>query len=439
MSLLSFLLRYPIFILAFGPPLLRSTSIDATRGVIDLWSVLQVGLLSSIALRAILRLAFTRAVFIPKQIRSVLKLAFFLGMLYLVSAAYSPGRFVSMAYSIINLLTFACVIEFIVDVYKTPPNWMQCLFHLRLIAILLLALDLIVLYFNPDLVMGAQGVAGLRFAGGGVGPVALICPMLAIISACAFQHSLEPKGRSACFFLVGLAGSLATRSRGCDLALLLTLSVLAFRWAKTGRRNRYIFFSGFLASILFFGVMLGAIGGGRIWSIVNKGQDAEGIATASGRTTMWNFVIQYCVKHPQGMGYVAGFRMIFREQSGAALNLIPSSIGNAHNSHVQVLADAGWLALAIYLIMMTKVVRLAWRFANKRHFPGLAPDSLSRESMECLMFMLIYCFAEGMDTSGFSVPLTATSYWQNIIIALILGISARLIVSSRTPRFEIAE
>jgi O-antigen ligase len=279
----------------------------------------------------------------------------------------------------------------------------------------------------------------MRFAGGTVAPVALICPEIAVISAFSFLHSLESKGRSAFFFLVGMAGSLSTQSRGCELALLFSLSILTFRWAKTGKRTAYISISSFLALILLFGALLGTVGGGSIWRIVNRGESAQEIATASGRTAMWRFVIQYCLKHPQGMGYVAGFRMIFREQSASALNLIPAAIGNAHNGYFQVLADAGWLALAVYLVMLTKIVRLALRFANKIPHRGFKPDNLSRESIECSMLMLIYCLAEGMDTSGFSVPLTVLSHWQNIIVAIILSISARLILTSRTPRLGLVE
>jgi hypothetical protein len=432
LSFLRLLLRYPIFLLAFGPPLFRSGAIDATKGKIDLWSVLQVGLLSSIALRAIYRLAAPESILIPKQIRSVLKFAFFLGVLFLTSVTYSPSRMVSMAYAVLYFLTFACVVEFIVDVYRNPLNWMQCLLHLRFIALLLLALDFIVLPFNPNLILGFEEGAGLRFGGGGVGPVALICPMIAIISAFTFLHSLEPRRRSAFLFLVGLAGSLSLQSRGCSLALLLSLSILAFGWAKTGKRSAYILISGFMAFVLFFGVVMGEMGGGRIWTIVNRGESSQRIATASGRFDVWQFVIHYCLRHPQGMGYVAGFRMIFKDYHAVGMNLDPSHIGNAHNCYFQVLSDAGWLALAVYLTMLVKIVGMAWRFANKRAFPSGMPDSQCRESTECLMFMLVYLLAVGMDTSGPSVPLSAPFYWQNIIVALILGISANMILASRT-------
>jgi hypothetical protein len=58
--------RYPIFLLAFGPPIFRSEGIDATKGVIDFWTILQVALLGVVAFRAILRFTSAESVYIPK-------------------------------------------------------------------------------------------------------------------------------------------------------------------------------------------------------------------------------------------------------------------------------------------------------------------------------------------------------------------------------------
>src|SRR5271157_3304809 len=127
-SFLKLLQRYPIFLLAFGPPIFRFESVDATKGILDFWSILQVSLLFAVAIRAIWRLAAAQSILIPKQIRSILILAFFLGALYLASAEYSPSRIVSAAYSILYFLSLICVVEFIVDVYRNPPNWLQFMF-----------------------------------------------------------------------------------------------------------------------------------------------------------------------------------------------------------------------------------------------------------------------------------------------------------------------
>ena len=431
-SFLKFLWRYPVFLLAFGPPIFRPLEgIDATKGNVDFWSFFQVGLLSLIAVRAILRLSSSQTIFMPPQVRSILRYAFFLGLLFLASAAYSPSRLVSAAYSILYFLAWICVVEYIVDVFRNPPDWIQCLLYLRLILFLLFLVVLITLLFNPILVMSYMPGVGIRLGGGSVAPITVICSMIAIISAFAFLYSLESKARSTFFFLVGLTGTVITQARGTELALMLSFAILFTGWAKTSRRAAYVFISGLMASILLFGGLLGAIGGEHIWNIFNRGQDLEGIKTASGRTDIWKFVILYCMAHPQGMGYVAGFRVFFRQYFALGLQFDVVRIGNSHNSFIDILADAGWLALAIYLIMMVKIVMIGLRYAQKHTFITSESDGASRHALRCALTLLIFCFANGMDSAEFSVPLRAAFYLQNIIICLILGISATLIAASR--------
>jgi O-antigen ligase len=273
---------------------------------------------------------------------------------------------------------------------------------------------------------------GIRLAGGAVAPITAICPLIAIISAYAFLHSLESKARSTFFFLVGLTGTVITQSRGSELALILSFAILIAGWAKTSRRAAYVFISGFMASILLFGGLLGVVGGEHMWNSFNRGQSAQGIASASGRTDIWKFVIQYCMDHPQGMGYIAGFRIIFRQYFALGLQVNVNRIGNGHNSYIDILADAGWLALTIYLITMVKIFRIGFRYAQEHTYMALASDSASRHTLRCALVLLIYCLANGMDTADFSVPLRAAFYLQNIIICLILGISARMIAASRS-------
>jgi len=147
-------MRYPVFLLAFGPPIFRSTKgIDITQGQVDVWSFLQAGLLGAVALRAIGRLAAAKSILIPPKIQSILKYVFFLGLLFLASVIYSPSRLATAAYSFLYLLTIICVAEFIVDVYRNPPDWVQCLFCLRFILFLLLVVVCLALAVNPELVM----------------------------------------------------------------------------------------------------------------------------------------------------------------------------------------------------------------------------------------------------------------------------------------------
>jgi O-antigen ligase len=433
MSFLRFLLRYPIFLLAFGPPLFRpNTGIDATKGVIDFWAFLQVGVLSVIAIRAILRLVAAESILIPRQIRSILRLAFFLGLLFLASAVYSPSHIVSAAYAIFYLLTIICVAEFVVDVYWNPPNWIECLFHLRHISLLLLAVVLLTLAIKPVLVLVVIEGAGIRLLGAAVAPVPVICPIIATISAYSFLYYLESRVRSILFFLVGLTGTLVTQARGSEIAVFLCLLIMVIGWAKTSRRFAYLFISGFMVTIVFISIVAGTIGG-RIWNTFNRGQDAAGISSASGRTELWAFVIKYCMTHPWGMGYVAGFRIVFRQYFSLNSGQTLSNIGTAHNTFIDVLAGAGWLALAIYLIIIVKIFRLGWRFVKKKTHLNPAFDSVSRHGIQCSLVLLIFCLAFGMYATDFSAPLRAAFYYLYIIIAVILGASARMLATSR-PR-----
>ena len=439
LSFLKFFLRYPIFLLAFGPPLLRSQAIDATAGVIDFWSFLQVGWLSLIAIRAIWRLASAQSIFIPKQIRSVLQYAFFLGLLFLASAAYSPSPLVSAAYSILYLLSLICVVEFIVDVYRDPPNWMECIFQLRRIALFQVGIVFLILPFNRESVMWFVPGVGIRLIGGTVAPLGFIFPVIAIISAYTFLHSLESRGRALLFILVGLAGTLAGQARGSDIALFMCLLLVAMGSARTNRRSAYVVISGFMASILLSGIVVWAIGGGRIWNTFNRGQSAEGIESASGRTEVWKFVISYCTTHPWGMGYVAGFRIVFRQYFSLGSGQSLSHLGTAHNAFIQTLADAGWLAFAIYLIMMAKVVALGWRFAKKRTSVPFMLNSVHCHAIRCALVLLIFCFVAGMLGTDTVVPLRICFYFQNIFVAIILGVSARMLFVSRTRYAPSAE
>jgi O-antigen ligase len=164
--------------------------------------------------------------------------------------------------------------------------------------------------------------------------------------------------------------------------------------------------------------------------VFNRGQSAEGIASASGRSEDWKFVIQYCSTHPQGMGYVAGFRNLFKEHYVLGVQLFAERIGNAHNTYMQTLADAGWLALGVYLVLLVKIILLGWRLAKKKSLLAVASDSRPCQALRCSLILLVFCLAVGMDGADCCVPLRAPYYLQNITIAIILGISARMLAAS---------
>jgi O-antigen ligase len=431
-SAFEFFRIYPIFLLVFGPPIFRPPrGIDITQGQADIWSFFQAGLIVLVAVPAILRLVAADSITIPIQIRSILRLAIFLGLLFMLSTVYTTNRITTVAYSICYFLTLICIVEFIVRVYWNPPNWMQCLFQLRLIACILLVLIFLTLLFDSSLVMNSEIDAGFRFLGGGVAPMTTICPIIAIISAHTLLHNLESRVRSVFLLVVGLAGTLITRSRGSEIALLFALAFVVMFWARLSRRNMYVFISGFILFILLSCVFVEFIGTERIWSIFNRGEEASGIESASGRTYIWSFVLHYCISHPLGMGYVAGFRTIFRDYYSLGLPLVVSRIGNAHNSYLQVLADAGWPALILYLIMIARIVAVGWRAARVSSSKTLEYGCAPSHVMTCALALLVFCIVDGSTGADFVVPMRASYYFQNVIIAIILGAYARAIIAAR--------
>lgn len=435
-SSLKFLLRYPILLLAFGPPMFRGTVAgDTSQAHFDFWNALQVGWLFAIALRAIIRLVYAPSVLLPKRAQSILKYSLILGLLFMASIAYSPGPTISSEFLVLYFLDLVCVFEFLVDAYRNPPNWMECLFQLRLVAIVLLILVVLCLPIRPDFVMMMIEGVGIRLGGGSVGSMPVICPFIAIISAYSFLHSLEPRWKAALFFLAGLTGLLLTQGRGAEISLFLVLTVLGFGWAKTSRRHAQILVSAFLALMLLAGMVAVTIGVDRVWSRFNRGQDISEIMTASGRTIYWEDLILYSVDHPQGMGYIAGIRHAKLGRYAMIMHVALNGVGGTDNSYMQVLSDAGWLALALYLAMLAKIVAYGLRFAKKEDSSmNLASNSVTRHGLQCALFLLMYCLIEQMEGSDFVIPLRQAFYFQNITIAIILGASTTLLIASR-PRY----
>jgi len=164
-----------------------------------------------IATRAIYRLVSNRKILLPRQTRTVLILAFSLVTLFLISIGYSPGRTVSAEYLILFVLTLICVIEFLVDVYQNPPDWMRFLLELRFICLVLLCMVIAVLPFEPAWVLGVVEGHGFRLIGGQVGSMDVMCPIIAIVSAYCFLHKLESKTKSCGLLLSELSACWAPR------------------------------------------------------------------------------------------------------------------------------------------------------------------------------------------------------------------------------------
>jgi len=323
-------------------------------------------------------------------------------------------------------------VGFIADVYWNPPNWMHCLFHLRLILFALLGLVLAALFIEPGLVMQVVSGSGIRLLGGTIGPMSGVPAPIAIISAYCFLHSLESRARSVLSFLAGVAGVLVTQARGVEISLFIVLAILAVGWGKTSKRAAYVLISAFMISALLVGSVVAVVGGDRIWNKFNRNQSTADILTASGRTGVWMFVIRSSLTNPQGMGYIAGIRKTRRPEYGSNLHASLYKVGGTDNSYMEVLADAGWLSLAMYLTVIFKTLALGWRLEKRQALSGTPDvDSTTRHALRCAILLLVFCLLEGMEGSDFVIPLRQEFYMQNVIIALILGASTSMLIALR--------
>jgi hypothetical protein len=436
-----FFLRYPIFFLAFGPPILRSidkyNGADTSQAHFDLWTIIQVGLIGVIGLRALLRLSSVRSIRLISPVRSVIKYAVFLGALFAISIAWSPGRAVSSAFTFIFFLNLVAVAEFLVDTYQRPPDWMQCLFALRLVSLLLMLLVGMAIVVAPTLVVDLAG--GMRLAGGSVGNVHVICPFIAIVSAYSYLYSLEPRRSSVSWFIVGIVGTALTQTRGAEIALFFVLCILGFIWARRNLRAASFFATIALMFSLLVTLIFATGHSGDLWQKFNRGEGVENIMSLSGRTDTWAEVTSYCMQHPQGMGYIAGLRA--SHFTAGSTDPVLNKMGGTDNSYFETLADGGWLGLALYLLILIKTMLLGWRQVKNRGHNGHGRnghnvEAIWRHAISCSLLLLVFCLCDAMDGSEFALPMQQPFYFQWITLAILMGAASTIILARRRHRLE---
>jgi O-antigen ligase len=289
----------------------------------------------------------------------------------------------------------------------------------------------------PGLVLGFDN--GMRLAGGSIGNVHVICPFIAIVSAYSYLYSLEPRRSSVFWFLVGIIGTLLTRSRGAEIALFSVLCILGFIWARRNLRSASFFATIALLFSLLISFIFATGNSGKLWQKFNRGGDAENVVTLSGRTDTWVEVISYCMRHPQGMGYIAGLRA--SHFTAGSQGPVMHKMGGTDNSYFETLADGGWLGLALYLLIIAKVFHLGWRQVRNRRRTdqdrnGMDADVICRHAISCSLLLLAFCLTDAIDGSEFALPMLQPYYFQWITLAILMGAASTVILSRRRHRLE---
>ncbi len=399
---------------------------------------MQVAWIGAIALCASVRLLKKGTLALTKRSRSVLALMIALGVLFVISVLYSQGRTLSAEFSLLYFADLICIIEFVIDTYTNPPDWLQCIFQLRLVAIILNLLVLICIAIQPALVMNGDPYSSeVRLMGGSVCAEAVFLPIIMLVSAYSFLYGLESRAKSAILFLLGMGGLLVAQIRGADLIVLGLLFVIATWWARSSRNTSRLFAGGLVFAVLAFGALVATVGAGEIWTQFNRGQDVSNLFTASGRTIYWQDVIDYSVSHPWGMGYIAGIRHMQFGVHKANLHSDLTNPGGTDDAYMQTLTDAGWLSLGLYLLILGELFLTIWMLASRKSAVEYR-DPRMRHAMRCLFLLFACCLLEAIEGSGFAVPLQQEFYLQNVLVAMILGASTTVTLAARARRYKSA-
>ncbi len=87
--------------------------------------------------------------------------------------------------------------------------------------------------------------------------------------------------------------------------------------------------------------------------------------------------------------------------------------------------------MIIYLILIARIVAVAWRTAKVSSSKTLEYGCAPSHVMVCALALLVFCLVCGITGADFVVPMRASFYFQNIIIAIILGAYARTLIAAR--------
>lgn len=164
----------------------------------------------------------------------------------------------------------------------------------------------------------------------------------------------------------------------------------------------------------------------------------------SGRTDTWSQVVTYCIQHPQGMGYIAGLRA--SHFTAGSKDPVMNKMGGTDDSYFEVLADGGWLGLALYLLILVKVFHLGWRYVKNRRPMSQDRNGLNRNDMDveancrhaisCSLLLLVFCLIDAVDASEFALPMMQPYYFQWITMAILMGAASTVILARRRHRLE---
>lgn len=225
------------------------------------------------------------------------------------------------------------------------------------------SLGLTLLFFlfiiNPELVTRPSlGLIGFRLTGGFLsdyGAYALIT-LAFLASGYLFGRKIALAPLKGLMVLWALVALILAQTRSTLVAGFLTWLVFVIFGTRGARR--IVWATGFCIA----GILTSVVAKDMLLEFLKRGQDTTGLLTLSGRTTLFQFLIQYWRESPfVGYGFQAGSRYAsaqFLEQTGLMM-------GAAHDLISKVLVDLGLLGAlfvicALFSLLRSLVVLRRW-------------------------------------------------------------------------------
>jgi probable O-glycosylation ligase (exosortase A-associated) len=276
------------------------------------------------------------------------------------------------------------------DAVDPAIGWMWIDYFARLLLVCLIAVRLV---NTPQRMVGAVAVIGASFGfhaakaglasllGGGLrfseglsgafvdnNGYALGTVMILFFLIAAAQNVQRRTLKLVLFAAVPLSAFtvVSTFSRGGFLALAASLAIFA------ALQRRRIGFSVSLAGIVVLALAVAPVPAGyaeRIDSIQNYDENED--VSALGRTHFWRVAIDMALDRPLGVGlrnYEAAYDQY--DFSGGRYGQQRS----VHSSHLQVLAETGFVGATVYVALFVYALVVALRVRARARRPSIAPD-----------------------------------------------------------------
>jgi len=316
------------------------------RNPVDAWAMYRIGLELIVASVLLIRLALRRTLWFGSMFRGFVGVITLFGTVELASTVWSvfPAwtSYKSFEY-LLDIALLAAILATVRSVksYKDFFNWTWTLYGLLLLSVWLG----VILW--PQQALYAYGfkvgLLGARLQGVlpavSANDVGTYAAILALVSLCRLLPVAGGKTDRAWYvllFVASLATMVCSQTRSAIAGFLFGVFLLLFFSRRLG-------LSAFLTFVVAPLLILSSLGG-LIWSFLERGQNAQQIATLSSRVDWWSFAWQKFLQRPLlGYGAYAAGRFAVLAKHGL------TETSTMHSDYLEMIVGTGIWGLLLFL------------------------------------------------------------------------------------------